>query len=59
METGYKRPRGPKEGFDPEVNWYWLSTFAGWEGEGEPEMEELKEEQRRLDIYDHRHFNVD
>ena len=34
--TGYKRARGPEEGFDPEVNWHRLVTFAGWESEGEP-----------------------
>ena len=36
LEIGYKRGRGPEEGFDPEVNWHWLATFAGWESEGEP-----------------------
>ena len=36
LEGGYKRARGPQEGFDPEVNWHRLVTFAGWESQGEP-----------------------
>ena len=36
LVNGYKR-REPPEGFDPEVNWQRLVTFAGWEeSEGEP-----------------------
>ena len=36
LETGYRRRQEPQEGFDPEVNWQWLVTFAGWERDGEP-----------------------
>ena len=35
LETGYQRRQEPhEEDFDPEMNWQWLVTFAGWEKDG-------------------------